>query len=316
MKKEERNSEIPSLEWLSRHINDSEYDALFQRLLDETEIEPSDAGMEKVRVSLNSFIDATSVRKRSVKRRIMQWTSYAAACIAMALFLMTSYHSRQSDIEWHEVYSGIGETLNVELSDGTTLCLNSDTKLIYPSEFAGSGRNIYVDGEIYADVAKDEDRPFIISSNALKVKVLGTQLRVKSYMEDENAEVALISGKVEIQAGTGNKIFNRVLAPGQMIRYNKEICAIEDYKINDSMGFWNHDCSIRFVNEPLADIAADLERRFGVDIIIEGKTLAATQYYASFVNGESLESILNTLNANGSMKISKLNNAYIMTNAN
>ena len=312
MKKRESNSEIPSLEWLSRHANDPEYDALFEQLLEETEIEASDTGIETVRASLNSFIEPSSVRRCTV-RRVLYWTSCVAACVAVvALFLSWNFFSR-SDIEWHEVYSEVGETRHVELPDGTRLCMNSDTKLIYPSAFTRSSRNIYVDGEIYADVTKDEKRPFVITSNTLKVKVLGTKLRVKSYIEDCNAEVALISGKVEVQAGDAGKVFNRVLKPGQMVRYNKEICSIEDYKVNDATGFWNHDNSIRFVNESLGDIAADLERRFGVDIIIEGKTLANMQYYASFVNGESLESILQTLNASGSMKISKLNDAYIIT---
>jgi hypothetical protein len=69
------------------------------------------------------------------------------------------------------------------------------------------------------------------------------------------------------------------------------------------------------VNETLENSAADLERRFGVEIIVEGKTLANTRYYASFINGEDIESILNTLNSSKSMRIRKLNDAYIITNA-
>lgn len=306
--------EIPSLEWLSMHANDPEYDELFERLLEQTEVEPDVPGIAKVRASLQAFIDRTSYSPRC-KFRFPYRFAFAAVLVALIALVFTLRSSRMEDVEWHEMYSAVGEIKHLELPDGTHLCLNSDTRLIYPSRFGRDSRNIYVDGEVFADVVKDEHCPFVISTRNLKVRVLGTKLRVKSYMDDGSAEVALISGRVEVVAGNGTKSFNRELRPGQMIRYNKEIGSVEEYKVEYDMGFWNHEHSIKFVNESLEDIASDLERRFDVDIVIEGKTLANTQYYASFVNGESLESILNTLNSNGSMKISKLNDAYIITNA-
>lgn len=305
--------EIPSLEWLSDHINDPEYDQFFETLLNETEVNRQDESITRVKANINACInDSGKVYTKKIRRLRI----FSSAAVILALFgLATSFFNVQQTAEWLESYAAVGEIRNVELPDGTKICLNSDTRLIYPSRFDRDNRKIYVDGEIYADVVSDEKRPFIIESRNLSVRVLGTRLRVKSYMDDANAEVALISGKVEVTAGDGSEATDRVLQPGQMIRYNREINTIEDYKVDYTLGFWNYEHNIKFVNESLEDISADLERRFGVDIIIEGKTLANTQYYASFVNGESLESILNTLNSNGSMKISKLNDAYIITNS-
>lgn len=310
-------NEIPSLKWLSDHVNDPEHDLLFERLLDETEPDPQDESLERVKANLNAYIGRNGDGQETAryKRRVFRlWMASMAVSVLAVLGFMALYHSGP-EVEWREAYAEVGEILRLELHDGTVLCLNSDTRLIYPSRFSGDTREIYVDGEVYADVAADDRHPFIITSRSLTVKVLGTRLRVKSYMDDANAEVALVSGKVEVLAGDGAEAVSRMLQPGQMIRYNKEISTIEDYKVDYAMGFWNHEHNIKFVNESLEDIAADLERRFGVDIVIEGKTLANTQYYASFVNGESLESILNTLNSNGSMDISKMNNAYIITNS-
>ncbi len=305
--------EIPSLEWLSNHINDPEHDRLFEEILDETEIEKDDAGMARVKANINAFIFASD---KVYMKKIRRMRFFTAAAVVLAIVgLAASGLAVQQEVEWLESYAAVGEIRHVELPDGTKICLNSDTRLIYPSRFGRDSRRIYVDGEVYADVVSDEKCPFVIESRSLSVRVLGTRLRVKSYMDDANAEVALISGKVEVTAGDGSKAIGRVLRPGQMIRYNREISTIEDYTVDYTMGFWNYEHNIKFVNETLEDISADLERRFGVDIIIEGKTLANTQYYASFVNGESLESILNTLNSNGSMKISKLNDAYIITNS-
>ena len=48
------------------------------------------------------------------------------------------------------------------LSDGTKLHVNSGTRVIYPSDFTEDKREIFVSGELFADVAKDPDKAFII----------------------------------------------------------------------------------------------------------------------------------------------------------
>lgn len=70
---------------------------------------------------------------------------------------------------------------------------------------------------------------------------------------------------------------------------------------------------MRFINESLEDIAEELERHFDVEILIEDQTLAKTQYYASFVNNESLENILHALNGNRTMKITMRHDTIVIS---
>ena len=309
------SQEIPSQEWLSENISDSKYDDLFAAILDETEPEADKESIERGRKALGGFVapDKQEKTKGSCVRRIFNWTVAASLVVVSTLF---AKFLNKPEPQWMEVYASVGEVVNVNLPDGTQVCLNSDTKLIYPSEFGRKSRSIYVDGEIFADVSKDPERPFVISSQDMDVKVYGTQLRVKSYVGEDETEVALISGVVDVVFGSDDpSAVTHNITPGQMMRYNRSSKTIENYTADTGISFWNHHKCVKFVNETLENIAADLERRFGVEVIVEGKTLANTRYYASFINGEDIESILNTLNSSKSMRIRKLNDAYIITNA-
>ena len=50
--------------------------------------------------------------------------------------------------------------------------------------FEDKKREIYVDGEIYIDVTPNPEKPFIIKTSDMGVKVLGTSFNVSAYRED------------------------------------------------------------------------------------------------------------------------------------
>lgn len=90
-----------------------------------------------------------------------------------------------------------GKTTSLTLSDGSRIWINSGSKLIYPSVFTEDKREIYIQGEAYLEVAKD-NKPFIVKSKHLDVKVLGTQFNISAYKDDETQSVVLVSGSVSV----------------------------------------------------------------------------------------------------------------------
>lgn len=86
----------------------------------------------------------------------------------------------------------------ISLSDGTVITLNSATTLKYPDRFNGLTREVYLDGEAYFDVAKDSLHPFIIHTNKMNIRVLGTSFNVKSYNNELLSETTLIRGSIEV----------------------------------------------------------------------------------------------------------------------
>lgn len=196
-----------------------------------------------------------------------------------------------------EVYAGMGERREIVLPDSTHVWLNAGTKLIYPKQFNRSMRQVYLSGEMFADVCRDEDRPFIVSADRLEVKVLGTQFNLKSYQEDAKSEVSLVRGKVSVGIKASKMNGKLTLAPGDILRFNKTNNHIDFLNFDpDSYANWIDNDNFFFVEQTLGDIVADLRRHFAVEIVVTDKSLCDETYYASFVNEESLDEILDALN--------------------
>lgn len=151
-----------------------------------------------------------------------------------------------------EVYAGMGERREIVLPDSTHVWLNAGTKLIYPKQFNRSMRQVYLSGEMFADVRRDEDRPFIVSADRLEVKVLGTQFNLKSYQEDAKSEVSLVRGKVSVGIKASKMNGKLTLAPGDILRFNKTNNHIDFLNFDpDSYANWIDNDNFFFVEQTL-----------------------------------------------------------------
>ena len=164
------------------------------------------------------------------------------------------------------------------LSDGTTLHVNSGTRVIYPSDFTENKREIFVSGELFADVAKDPDKPFIISAGDVHVQVLGTKFNLRAYENIETVEVALVEGSVLFKTPTHP---NEILKKGEMIQYNRTSQKI----VRDTFLANLYKCPAKnegfyFSNLPLNDIVKELEYYFDTRIIILDQKLGDSTYIA------------------------------------
>lgn len=90
------------------------------------------------------------------------------------------------------------EKSTIILTDGTRVILNSQSSLRYPATFIGKTREVYLSGEAFFDVSKDHAHPFIIHTEKMNIKVLGTAFNVKSYPNEPESETTLIRGTIEV----------------------------------------------------------------------------------------------------------------------
>lgn len=295
--------------WLSANIAKPEYDAVFEKLLDETRTEENEAvtkrAFDRIQASIRD-------RKRNRTVRILAAANAVLAAAAIALFVVVF---RPGDAaEWREIYVAKAEKQELALPDGSKIWINSDTKVIYPERFGKDCRKIYVDGEIYADIAKDRKKPFVVSASGVEVEVLGTQFDLKAFAEDRNVDVTLIEGSVALKGTGEGREFSRIMTPGEMLRYDKTTDTVREFAV-DTLEYssWRTGNILKFMDCTLEEIAADLERRFDVRIVIEDKTIARTRYYASFINDEDIDTILATMNGSGIMDIVRKDNIIIIS---
>ncbi len=86
----------------------------------------------------------------------------------------------------------------IELADGSVVTLNRDTKINYPETFRADIREVEIEGEAFFEVQPDPERPFVIHAGQATIKVLGTSFNVNAYPQNEEIEVVVATGKVQV----------------------------------------------------------------------------------------------------------------------
>lgn len=187
----------------------------------------------------------------------------------------------------------LGSQTKVYLPDGTVVCLNSGSTLKYsPSFLKQKTRDVYLTGEGYFEVEKNPERPFIVHTNELKVKVLGTVFNIRSYHEDPEVEVDLVEGKVNVSMNSDEKK-NVVLSPDECLIYNKERQQMrKDVTDAKRMTLWTTG-RLNFVNTSFVSLMKDIERRYNVKINIESEQAQKEIFSGSIDVKLSIEDVLN-----------------------
>ena len=193
-----------------------------------------------------------------------------------------------------------GKRFELSLSDGTKAYLNAGSSLKYPVKFLrGQDRNVYITGEAFLEVAKDSLRPFIVNTEKMNVRVLGTKFNVSSYPEDDNSEVVLVEGAVSLYKANVDYDPSRevLLRPGYKGSFSKKSNEIsKDSVITSLYTSWMKG-ELIFRNMSFSNIIKKLERHYNVAIVNNNTALGAKKFNANF--GEaSLEKVLQELKAN------------------
>ncbi len=247
------------------------------------------------------------LRQRSGRKvfRMVALTLGAAACATGLFFSGIGFEaSSGKNVLWNEITVPDGENRTLTLADGTRLLLKPSSRVTYPSKFYGKNRQIFLDGEVFAEVSKDKHKPFLITSGDVSVKVLGTRFDFRSYSSSESSEVALEEGSVEMVVKSGETAMTYSMKPGDVIQYDGRSGNVTRRRFSpQTIGQMNVAGSIHFVDQRLEDIAADLERIFNRKIVVADESLAAKRFDAWFSNGENLERILSSINADDKMRI-------------
>jgi len=109
-----------------------------------------------------------------------------------------------------------GRSVKVILNDSTEVWLNGESRLFYPSRFAGSTRTVRLEGEAYFKVVHNASQPFIVEHDGITTRALGTAFNIRSYSWAKR-HVTLVAGSVEITDSASN--LHDVLLPGEDLAY-------------------------------------------------------------------------------------------------
>lgn len=121
-----------------------------------------------------------------------------------------------------QVYVKPGSKTKIILPDGTVVRLNSSSRLTYNNAFNNNVREVELEGEAYFDVTKDSNRPFIVHTSNIDIKVLGTLFNVKSYEEDQTIETTLLRGSIEVYNKDNPSAPKVILKPNEKLVFMKD----------------------------------------------------------------------------------------------
>ncbi len=201
------------------------------------------------------------------------------------------------DIETNSVTMPYGKDLKIVLADGTEVWLYADSKLTYPSAFPGDERKVYLKGEAYFKVAKDARKPFVIYTDKMYAKVLGTELNVRSY-DQQPPQVVLINGAVQVADVKSGKQIN--LNPGQKVQLNESELTVTAENVERYV-YWRNGYMF-FDDVKLSEIATALEQWYKIDVVFDDNSLQDLQLRFFFYRSDTLERTIQLLNAFGLFK--------------
>ncbi|MCK9412650.1 MAG: FecR domain-containing protein [Prolixibacteraceae bacterium] len=161
-----------------------------------------------------------------------------------------------------------GKRSNLILSDGTKVWVNSGSRLVYAPVFKGKSREVFLEGEAYFEVAKDEKKPFFVRTNAFKVKVYGTKFDVQAYRQNNEYNTILIEGKVSLQGNNGGILSKEhFLFPDQkaMLSADKDDFLVTEVANIDNYTAWK-DGYLVFKNEAFQSILKRVSHYYNIDI--------------------------------------------------
>ena len=159
--------------------------------------------------------------RKPLKRQWVFWSMAVAIALLVAVNLALVLNAPVAGTDKAIILtSQQGKFVKYTLPDSTVVTMNHNSSLEFPLAFNGDERRVKLNGEGYFDVARDEEKPFIVETGKeIQIKVLGTEFNLQSFSSDDIVQVSLISGSVEISRN-GVADFSYIMHPSERFTCN------------------------------------------------------------------------------------------------
>jgi len=236
------------------------------------------------------------------------WVGYAIKVAAVILVIATasvfsnSYEKYAAEKKMAEQQPVIfktqdDENRNITLADGTEIRMNSNSEIRVSSGYLKGTREIKLSGEAYFDVEHNPDQPFIIHTNRSTVEVLGTAFNVRSKMDQENVQVAVVEGRVAFRSEenrTGSEQLSVYLSKDQYgyLDLKNHSMNVDDLAVENYLAWKSGRFSFEEVT--MDQVCTQLNRIYDTKCSFGDSEIRSMKLTANFSN-ESLEKTLEVI---------------------
>lgn len=230
-------------------------------------------------------------KRKSRFLRLIGTISKIAAILIVGLILgLSVQHLQKSEPFYYTSIAPKGSISQMILPDNTMVYLNSGSEIKYVVTNTSGKREVYLNGEAWFDVTKNEKNPFVVNTPFYSVKVLGTRFNVKAYKTDETIATTLEEGSIEILSTESSKLNgNRLLKPGQQFIYNQSTGTVRTKNVSTRLFTSWKENKLIFINMNLKQLFVLLERKYGVDIEVADNIILDYHYDGTIKNETILE---------------------------
>ncbi|WP_020528263.1 FecR family protein [Flexithrix dorotheae] len=247
------------------------------------------------------------------KRRVLKYAAMLTILLVSGWIIyqtnLPQPENKKAEIAYITKSTQKGQRLELVLGDGTSIKINSESELTFPEKFIGNKREVFLKGEAFFEVKRDEKRPFIIRTENVTTRVLGTSFNINSYPGENEIQVAVVSGKVQVVSDENRKTDAVILTAEEMATYHKGKKDITKSRHDSDLTAWR-DGILLIKGENFTEIIAILERWYGVEFQLKKPVVLESEFYGRY-NNENLDNILKTLSYAGGFKY-KLKNKRVI----
>ena len=213
------------------------------------------------------------------------WKNLILACVSAAAIVLfaVGLWSYSQDLVYNNLSNKMlcanvpdGQTFEMILEDGTSMFMNSGTKVMYPVSFSKNERKVkLVQGEVFFDVTKDQERPFVVETFASDIKVLGTKFNVEANPQMQFCSTALLEGSVKLESKEND--VNVVLEPNMIALFDHGRLTVDKMSDLSSVADWTKGM-IDIQGMKFDSLMSKYEKAFNVNIVIERDDIPEISY--------------------------------------
>jgi transmembrane sensor len=300
--------------WLLNHPNKKEDVALARKMIKAVQIDEYEWSDIRKKSLWQRILLSNQVHKRSIdeetkiinisyqkpaSRTFFRFTWLRVAVISVLILVSLYFLNLQSEstieeprIATVEKHNPNGQKSKIFLPDGSVAYLNSNSRLTYPLNFDNDTRHVKLSGEAFFEVASDSLRPFLVESNQLFTRVLGTSFSVYDFPGQEDVSVSLVEGTLKVISKDNQQ--EVLLQPGESAMLNmvdNQLSTVElDYLTSVA---WK-DGILYFKETALDHAFSTLEQWYGVRFTFSKPPIANVKVTGKFEN-EYLANVLRSL---------------------
>lgn len=196
------------------------------------------------------------------------------------------------DLQYNTLKTPRGGEYQITLADGSTVQLNSATQLKFPVVFDEKKREVYLTGEAFFDIQKDEKRPFYVIADGARIQVYGTSFNVNTHNK-ERVQTVLVEGSIGLRAEKGGQVYR--MRPSQLGEYDKTNASVNVKTVDiESYIAWK-DGFFVFENQSMEQIMSTLSLWYDVDIFYANSQLKDLHFTGHVKRYEKIDNILRAI---------------------